>query len=336
MGKEKIILAIESSCDETAISIIKGKKNILANIVSSQIDVHKLNGGVVPELASRLHLDNVDIVFNEAIKTANIIIKDIDLIAVVNGPGLIGALHVGVIFAKTLAYVNNIPILPVHHIAGHIYANNLIADMKFPLLALVVSGGHTELVYMKEHLSFEVLGQTRDDAIGECYDKVARVLGLSYPGGPIIDEYAKTGKNNFNFPSPMFDDSYDFSYSGLKSAVINEVNKMKMKAEKININDLACSFQESAIAPLIRKTSKAIAEYEIKQVVLAGGVAANSRLRELITKEISDKFNNVEVILPPLWCCTDNAAMISSLASFYEENQYLRTYDFGVEPNKKL
>ena len=331
----KTILAIETSCDETAIAIIRNNE-ILANVVSSQIKDHQYNGGVVPELASRLHLANIDVVFCEALSKANLTIKDIDGIAIVNGPGLIGALHVGVVFAKGLSYVNDIPLLPVHHLAGHIYANNLIDELEFPLLALVVSGGHTELVLMKEHLSFEVLGQTRDDAIGECYDKVARILDLGYPGGPIIDNLAKQGKNIYNFPIPLLDDSYNFSYSGLKSAVINKVNQLKMKKEIYENADIATSFQYSAIEPLIIKSLKAIKEYNIKHFVLAGGVAANSYLRQKVSEMVEINQLAIKYTLPPLWCCTDNAAMIAALATFYQEADFQLSYDFSVEPNKKL
>lgn len=333
---EKNILAIESSCDETAIAIIRGKKTILSNVVSSQIKNHEHNGGVVPELASRLHLENIDVVLTKALVEAELTLQDIDLITIVNGPGLIGALHVGTVFAKSLAYINNIPILPVHHIAGHIYANNLIDDLEFPLLALVVSGGHTELVLMKEHLHFEVLGQTLDDAIGECYDKVAKILSLGYPGGPIIDKLAKEGQNIYNFPIPLQDNSYNFSYSGLKSAVINKVNQLKMKKEDYNVADIATSFQCSAVAPLVSKSLKAINDHNVKHFVLAGGVAANSYLRQQVQKMIDTKTTDVKLTLPPLWCCTDNAAMIASLAAYYDSAAYLNSYSFSVEPNKKL
>ncbi|WP_423364710.1 tRNA (adenosine(37)-N6)-threonylcarbamoyltransferase complex transferase subunit TsaD [Mycoplasma sp. P36-A1] len=336
MENERIILAIETSCDETAMSILKGNKKLLANIVSSQIDQHSLNGGVVPELASRLHLQNIDSVFKETMSKANISIEDVDGIAIVNGPGLIGALHVGVMFAKSIAYLNNIPILPIHHIAGHIYANELITDLKFPLIALVVSGGHTELVLMNNHLEFKVLGQTHDDAIGESYDKIARVLGLGYPGGPIIDKLAKSGTDIYNFPIPKNDKTYDFSYSGLKSAVINKVNTLKMKKESYNNDDIACSFQTSAIAPLISKTLMAAKEFNAVQVVLAGGVSANSYLREKITEEFKEKLPLVELVLPPLWATTDNAAMIASVASHYKKEAYTNNYSFSVNPNRKL
>jgi len=336
MSRPRIILAIESSCDETAMAIIKGQKEILASVVSSQIKDHASFGGVIPELASRLHYQNIDIVFDQVMKEANLTIKDIDGIAIVNGPGLIGALHVGVVFAKSLASINNIPILPVNHIAGHVYANNLIADLQFPLLALIVSGGHTELVYMEKHLDFKILGQTQDDAIGESYDKVARILNLGYPGGPIIDQLAQKGKDIYDFPMPLNDDSYNFSYSGLKSAVINKVNTLKMKNEPFNNEDISASFQKSAVDILIKKSLHAAKTYPIKQFILGGGVAANSYLRSEIERVFKKQLPNVEVVLPPLWATTDNAAMIASLASFYDENEFKDDYGFGVNPNMSL
>lgn len=330
--KERIILAIETSCDETAIAILQGHNKVLANVISSQIAQHKDSGGVVPELASRLHLDNIDVVFEQALRDAKITIEDIDLIAVVNGPGLVGALHVGLIFAKSLSYINNIPLIDIHHIAAHIYASSLVDEFSFPLLALVVSGGHTQLVLMKDHLDFEIIGQTRDDAIGETYDKVARILNLEYPGGPLIDKLAKTGKNIYDFPRPLIDDSYDFSYSGLKSAVINKVNQLNMKKEEFNIEDIATSFQESAIYPLITKTLKAIKEYDIKHVVLAGGVSANSYLRQQIIDNLQEL--DVKLTLPELITCTDNALMVAACASYYEQGH--NNLELSVEPNKIL
>ena len=330
------ILAIETSCDETAMSIIKENK-IIGNVISSQIKDHHLNGGVIPELASRLHLENIDIVFNELLIQSQITTNDIDYIAVVNGPGLIGALHVGIVFAKSLSFINNIPILPVHHIAGHIYANQLIEDFRFPLLALVVSGGHTQLVLMNHHLHFEILGQTLDDAVGECYDKVARVLEIGYPGGPIIDKLAREGNNIYDFPISLIDDTYNFSYSGLKSAVINKVNTLNMKKEHYNIEDIACSFQYSAIEPLVIKSIRAIKNFNIKQLVLAGGVAANSYLRESIDKMTREKVDfEVDLIKLPIKYTSDNAAMIASLASFYNKNDFTFDYSFKAYPNKPL
>ncbi len=333
---DKIILAIETSCDETAVSIIKNHKEILANVVSSQIKNHSENGGVVPELASRLHLENIDIVFNSALKQADLTINDIDSIAVICGPGLIGALHVGVMFAKTISYLNNIPIIYLNHMASHIYACNLVDDLEFPLLALVVSGGHTELVYMKEHLNFEVLGQTQDDAVGETYDKVAKALDLGYPGGPIIDKLAKSGQPIYDFPVSMRNDLYNFSYSGLKSAVLNKLNQFKMKNIDFNKEDIAASFQKSAIQQLMEKTINTINNYEVKHFILAGGVAANSYLREECIKVINDVDKNIKITLPPLWCCTDNAAMVASLASFYSNDDYCFEYGKSAKPNLNL
>ena len=225
---QPIILAIESSCDETAVAIVKGEE-LLANIVSTQIEVHAKYGGVMPEIASRLHCENIAIVLKEALEKANLTFEDIDAFAVTRGPGLIGALHVGLQAAKTLALLYKKPLIPVHHLAGHIYANEYIKPLVFPLLAVVVSGGNTELVIMKDHLDFDIIGETKDDAIGECYDKVARVMGLPYPGGIPIDKYAKLGKHTYKLPSPMNDKSYDFSYSGLKTSVINLAHKLEQK-----------------------------------------------------------------------------------------------------------
>lgn len=330
---DKIILAIETSCDETAISIIKNNKQLLSNVVSSQIKNHSSNGGVVPELASRLHLENIDIVFNEALAKANLEIKDIDKIAVIYGPGLIGALHVGLTFAKSISYLNNIPLVYLNHMAAHIYACNLVDDLKFPLLALVVSGGHTELVYMKEQLSFEIIGQTQDDAIGECYDKVAKAMDLGYPGGPIIDSLAKNGKPIYDFPISMKNDLYNFSYSGLKSSVLNKLNQLKMTNTEYNKEDIAASFQVSAIKQLMDKTINVINNYPVNHFVLAGGVAANSYLREESVKTIESINKNIKITLPPLWCCTDNAAMVASLASFYQDSAFGFNFDKSASPN---
>jgi N6-L-threonylcarbamoyladenine synthase len=335
MIKDKYIMAIESSCDETSIAIIKNNK-IFSNIVSSQIAIHKDLGGVVPELASRLHLENIDIVCQEALDEANLKLSDIDFIGVVNGPGLVGALHVGIVFAKGLSYINKIPLIYLNHMAGHIYANGLIDDLEFPLLALVVSGGHTELVYMKEHLSFEIISHTLDDAVGECYDKIARLLQLGYPGGPIIDKLAKKGKCIYDFPIPHPQNEFAFSYSGLKSAVINKLNQMKMKKESFNKEDIACSFQEAAIAQLLDRIKKALDIYPVRHFVLAGGVSANSYLRDEVKALVEKSYSNVKMTLPPLWCCTDNAAMIASLAQYYDETDYGFDYTYSVEPNKIL
>lgn len=330
---QPIILAIESSCDETAVAIVKGEE-LLANIVSTQIEVHAKYGGVMPEIASRLHCENIAIVLKEALEKANLTFEEIDAFAVTRGPGLIGALHVGLQAAKTLALLYKKPLIPVHHLAGHIYANEYIKPLVFPLLAVVVSGGNTELVIMKDHLDFDIIGETKDDAIGECYDKVARVMGLPYPGGIPIDKYAKLGKHTYKLPSPMNDKSYDFSYSGLKTSVINLAHKLEQKGEQINRDDLCCSFQETAIGMVIEKALRAVKEYNVKQVVLAGGVSANSYLREQITSKL--KGTGVDVIIPPMWCCTDNAAMIAKVALRLYEKKLFADSSLSVDPSWQI
>ena len=308
---QPIILAIESSCDETAVAIVKGEE-LLANIVSTQIEVHAKYGGVMPEIASRLHCENIAIVLKEALEKANLTFEDIDAFAVTRGPGLIGALHVGLQAAKTLALLYKKPLIPVHHLAGHIYANNLVQKMEFPLLALVISGGHTELVLMEDDYKFKVLGETLDDAIGEVYDKVARVLDLPYPGGPNIEKDAEQGTPSYDLPIPMNNDELNFSYSGLKSAVINLVHNEKQRGNEIRKFDLAASFQKVAIDELIRKTDLAINKYNIKRLIVAGGVTANKYLRGEMEK-LADK-HNINLTVPPIKYCTDNAAMIGCAA----------------------
>ena len=274
--KDIYILGIESSCDETSVSIVKNGTEEIATTIASQIDIHKDYGGVVPEIASRHHVKNVTMVLEECFEKANMTIEDIDAIAITYGPGLIGSLLIGLETAKTLSFAHNKPLIPVHHIAGHIYANSLVNELEFPLLALVVSGGHTEIIKMDNHYKFEKLGGTLDDAIGECYDKVARVIGLEYPGGPKIDKLATVGKNTYKLPIPLRDDSYNFSFSGLKSAVINLAHNEEQRGIEIRKEDLATSFQTVAIESIITKVRKAIVEENIKNVIVAGGVAANN------------------------------------------------------------
>ncbi|MGG4173229.1 tRNA (adenosine(37)-N6)-threonylcarbamoyltransferase complex transferase subunit TsaD [Bacillus safensis] len=309
---DRFILGIETSCDETAASIVKNGKEIVANVVASQIDSHKRFGGVVPEIASRHHVEQVTIVLDEVMTQAGMSFKDLDAIAVTEGPGLVGALLIGVNAAKALSFAHQIPLVGVHHIAGHIYANQLVDELEFPCLALVVSGGHTELVLMKEHGSFEVIGETLDDAAGEAYDKVARTMGLPYPGGPHIDRLAHEGEPTIKLPRAWLEEgSYHFSFSGLKSAVINTLHNASQKGETIAPENLAASFQASVIEVLVGKTLKAAEAYGVKQVVLAGGVAANKGLREALTSAFT-KLPDVKVIIPPLSLCTDNAAMIAA------------------------
>lgn len=327
------ILAIESSCDETACAIIEDE-NLLASIITTQIEVHQKYGGVMPEIASRLHAENITLVINEALIKANVKLEDIDAFAVTRGPGLIGALHVGLQAAKTLALIYKKPLIPVHHLAGHIYANEYVKPLTFPLLAVVVSGGNTELVYMKDDLDFKIIGRTKDDAVGECFDKVARVLGLPYPGGVPIDKLAKEGKHTYNLPSPLHDGSYDFSYSGLKTSVINLVHKYEQNDEQINIADMCKSFQDTALEMIINKSMLAAKEYDVKQVVLAGGVSANSYLRDRMKEECEKA--NIDIIIPPLWCTTDNASMIAKVALKLYKRNIFAPLNIGADPNWEI
>ena len=318
-----ICLSIESSCDETAVAVIKDKREVLANIVSTQIDIHKKYGGVVPEIASREHISNIPFVVEEALKKANISFSDIDYIGVTYGPGLVGALLVGVAYAKALAYSLNIPIVPTNHMHGHIAANYIsYPDLKPPFLSLVVSGGHTNLVYVHDYTKFEMLARTRDDAVGEAFDKVARVLGLPYPGGPEVSKLAKLGNPTYKLPKTKFD-NYDFSFSGIKTAVINLAHK---EGEKLKKADLASSFETTVCEELVDTTIEVMKDKNLNEVVLAGGVSANSYLRELLTKKTEE--NNFKVYMPELKYCTDNAAMVGVAASYnYEAGNYFDIKD---------
>lgn len=312
-----LVLGIESSCDETSVAIVKDGKEVLANVINSQIKIHEKFGGVVPEVASRHHVYQVSLVFEEAFKIANVSPNDIDLVAVTEGPGLIGSLLVGVNAAKTFSMMYNKPLIGVHHLAGHIYANNIEHEMKFPCIALLVSGGNTELIYMKEHFSFEIIGQTLDDAVGEAYDKVARVVGLPYPGGPHVDRLAHLGSDTYHLPRVYLEDgSYNFSFSGLKSAVININHNAMQRGEKINVNDLCASFQASVTEVLVRKTLKLAKEKNVNNIIVAGGVSANKGLKERFIEE-GKGFN---ICIPSIKYCTDNAAMIACAGYF----QYLK------------
>ncbi len=314
--KDVITLAIESSCDETSASILKNGRDVLSNIISTQIETHKKFGGVVPEVASRKHIENIDEVVQEALDTANMDFKDIDHIAVTYGPGMAGALLVGLSHAKALAYTLDIPLVGVNHIEGHVSANYIAhKDLKPPFITLIVSGGHTHLVEVKDYGVYEILGRTRDDASGEAFDKIARAMGLGYPGGPIIDKLAKQGnKHAIEFPRANMDEEYDFSFSGLKSAVLNYLNAKKMKNEEIIVEDVAASFQEAVVEVLSTKAVKASIDKNYKIIALAGGVACNSALREKITEMAKE--HGIEVKYPPVVLCTDNAAMIGC-AGYY-------------------
>lgn len=312
--KDITILAIETSCDETAASIVRNGYEVLSNVINSQIESHKRFGGVVPEVASRHHVENITMVIEEAIVEAHMTWDDIDAVAVTEGPGLIGALLVGINAAKALALAHGKTLIPVHHIAGHVYANHIEERLTFPMLALVISGGHTELVLMKDHLDFEVIGETRDDAVGEAYDKVARTIDLPYPGGPHVDRLAASGEDVLEFPRPIME-GYDFSFSGLKSAVINKLHNLNQKGISYKKEDVAASFQASVIDVLTTQTFKALEDYEIKQLLICGGVAANRGIRARMEQMCADK--DVKLLIPPLNLCTDNAAMIGA-AAYYE------------------
>ncbi len=312
MKEDLIVLAIESSCDETACSIVKNGREVLSNIIATQIDIHKRYGGVVPEIASRNHIDAITNVVNEALEKANMTLQDIDLVSATYGPGLVGALLVGLSFGKSLAWSCYKPFLGVHHIEGHIAANYIThKDLEPPYICLIVSGGHSNLVYVKDYTEFEILGKTRDDAVGEAFDKVSRVIGLEYPGGPKIDKLAKEGKPNYKLPKTFFEDSLDFSFSGIKTAVINLVHK---EGDKINIPDLCSSFEEAITDVLLSNLLKACQMKGTNKVALAGGVSANSYLRGRLDK-IGEE-NNLKIYYPELIYCTDNAAMIGSAAYF--------------------
>ena len=310
--KDVYILGIESSCDETSISIVKNGCIEIATTISTQMDTHAEFGGVVPEIASRMHTENITLVLEDLLKKANMSISNVDAIAVTYAPGLLGSLLVGIEFAKTLSLVYKKPLIAVHHISGHIFANNLVKKIEYPSLALVVSGGHTELVRMTSDYDFEVLGTTLDDAIGECFDKVARVLDLKYPGGPNVERLASVGKHTYELPIPMNNDELNFSFSGLKSAVINLVHNERQRGNEINKEDLACSFQNVAIDEIVRKTRLAIKNTGIKRLIVAGGVSANNYLRKELEKLCEEL--NVDLSIPPLKYCTDNATMIACAA----------------------
>ena len=310
--KDAVILSIESSCDETAASVVKGGREILSSVIMSSMKEHIKFGGVVPEIASRAHTTAISLTVEQAIKEAGITLSDLDAVAVTYGAGLLGALLVGVSYAKALAFSLNIPLIPVSHVRGHLSASYLCnKDLKPPFISLLVSGGHTAIIYVKDYLTYEILGQTLDDAVGEAFDKVARVLGLEYPGGPNIERLAKEGKNVIELPKMLKGmGGYDFSYSGLKTAVINYVHTNEMKGNKINKADVACSFQCSAIDVLVEKSMQALKEKGCKILTVGGGVGANGYLRDSLEKECDKR--GITLVLPEKKLCTDNAAMIGA------------------------
>ncbi len=335
--KDILILAIESSCDETAAAVVKNGREVLSNVISSQIDLHTIYGGVVPEIASRKHTENINPVIREALSSANVTLKDMDAIAVTYGPGLVGALLVGVSEAKAISFATGIPLIGVHHIEGHISANYIEnKDLEPPFVCLVVSGGHSHLVKVLDYGEYEILGRTRDDAAGEAFDKVARAIGLGYPGGPKIDKVAKSGNPDaISFPrAKVVGSEYDFSFSGLKSAVLNYLNSCEMKGEQIVVEDVAASFQKAVVDVLTEHSVRAVRESGMKKFALAGGVASNSALRESVAKAMEAE--GVSFYKPSPILCTDNAAMIGA-AGYYEFIKGQRSgYDLNAVPALKL
>ena len=327
--KDIYILAIETSCDETSMAIVKNGRDIVSLTVLTQMQVHANFGGVVPEIASRMHTENITMVLEDTLKKAKMQVSDVDAIAVTYKPGLLGSLLVGIEFAKTLAFVYKKPLIKVNHLIGHIYANAINNELKFPILSLVVSGGHTELVVMEGDYKFKLLGATLDDAIGEAYDKVARVLDIPYPGGPGIDKLALEGKVSYDLPRPVMDNSYNFSYSGLKSHIINVVHNHKQKNEEIRRADLAASFQYVAVDELKRKLELALKNTGIKNVIVAGGVSANKYLRKEIASVCEEYHANLSI--PEIIYCTDNAAMIGAAAyPLYQRGEFA-DFDLNAE-----
>ncbi|EPH95157.1 putative glycoprotease GCP [Enterococcus faecalis 13-SD-W-01] len=329
-----LILAIESSCDETSVAVVKNGTEILSNIVASQINSHKRFGGVVPEIASRHHVEQITLCINDALDEAGVAKEELTAVAVTYGPGLVGSLLIGISAAKAFAWANDLPLIPVNHMAGHIYAARFVEPFRFPLMALLVSGGHTELVYMEEDGSYEIIGETRDDAAGEAYDKVGRVLGLSYPSGKEIDELAHQGADKYDFPRAMIhEDNFDFSFSGLKSAFINLVHNAEQRGEELDKKDLAASFQASVVDVLTTKTIRACEKYPVKQLIVAGGVAANQGLRTTLDEKLKAVLPDVELVIPPLRLCGDNAAMIGAAGFVEWQKQHLAGYQLNAVPS---
>lgn len=328
--KNRYILAIESSCDETSVAVLKNDKDLLSNIIASQVESHKRFGGVVPEVASRHHVEVVTLCIEDALKEAGIVAQDLDAVAVTYGPGLVGALLVGMSAAKAFAWAHGLPLIPVNHMAGHLMAAREVKELTYPLMALLVSGGHTELVYVPEAGVYQIIGETRDDAVGEAYDKVGRVMGLTYPAGREIDQLAHQGQDVYDFPRAMIkDDNLEFSFSGLKSAFINLHHNAQQKGEELVLEDLCASFQAAVMDILLVKTKKALEKYPVRGLVVAGGVAANQGLRERLAEEIRD----VEVIIPPLRLCGDNAGMIALAAAIEFEKGNFASLDLNAKPS---
>ena len=328
--KDRLILAIETSCDETSVAVLRNDAELLSNVIASQIASHQRFGGVVPEVASRHHVEVITACIEEALLEAEVTAEDLTAVAVTYGPGLVGALLVGISAAKAFAWANGLPLIPVNHMAGHLMAARAVKELEFPLLALLVSGGHTELVYVSEAGDYKIVGETRDDAVGEVYDKVGRVMGLPYPAGRIIDELAHEGQDIYDFPRAMIkEDNLEFSFSGLKSAFINLYHNAQQKGETLSNVDLSASFQACVLDILMAKTKKALEKYPVKTLVVAGGVAANQGLRERLAAEITD----VEVIIPPLRLCGDNAGMIALAAVSEYNKENIAGWDLNAKPS---
>lgn len=326
----RYILAIETSCDETSVAVLKNEKELLSNIIASQVDSHKRFGGVVPEIASRHHVEIITTCIEEALEEAEIAADELSAVAVTQGPGLVGALLIGVAAAKAFAWANGLPLVAVNHMAGHLMAAQETESLSYPLLALLVSGGHTELVYVAEEGDYKIIGETRDDAVGEAYDKVGRLMGLAYPAGREIDELAHIGQNTYDFPRAMItQDNLDFSFSGLKSAFINLQHNAQQRGEHLSKEDLASSFQTAVMDILITKTKKALDHYPVKTLVVAGGVAANQGLRERLANDVRD----VKIIFPPLRLCGDNAGMIAFAAAIELDKGRVAELDLNAEPS---
>lgn len=328
--KDRYILAVESSCDETSVAVLKNDKELLSNIIASQVESHKRFGGVVPEVASRHHVEVITLCIEDALLEAGIEASQLDAVAVTYGPGLVGALLVGMAAAKAFAWANQLPLIPVNHMAGHLMAARQVQELEYPLLALLVSGGHTELVYVSEPGNYKIVGETRDDAVGEAYDKVGRVMGLTYPAGREIDELAHKGRDVYDFPRAMMkEDNLEFSFSGLKSAFINLSHNAQQKGKKLVKEDLCASFQAAVLDILMSKTKKALKSYAVKTLVVAGGVAANRGLRERLAEEITD----TTVVIPPLRLCGDNAGMIALAAAIEYEKKHFASLDLNAKPS---
>ncbi|MEN4384237.1 tRNA (adenosine(37)-N6)-threonylcarbamoyltransferase complex transferase subunit TsaD [Streptococcus pyogenes] len=327
---DRYILAVESSCDETSVAILKNESTLLSNVIASQVESHKRFGGVVPEVASRHHVEVITTCFEDALQEAGISASDLSAVAVTYGPGLVGALLVGLAAAKAFAWANHLPLIPVNHMAGHLMAAREQKPLVYPLIALLVSGGHTELVYVPEPGDYHIIGETRDDAVGEAYDKVGRVMGLTYPAGREIDQLAHKGQDTYHFPRAMItEDHLEFSFSGLKSAFINLHHNAKQKGDELILEDLCASFQAAVLDILLAKTKKALSRYPAKMLVVAGGVAANQGLRDRLAQEIT----HIEVVIPKLRLCGDNAGMIALAAAIEYDKQHFANMSLNAKPS---